>query len=157
MLPVNLPQGITFDMGDRRWAKSSWRVFEYKTADQSVTSSTTLIDDTHLLFTIRDGEIWEARYVLYPSNLTTPGFTVRVAAASALGFQRFECASLAGTSDLNNSISGTPPSSDDGIEVSALIVGGADETVNLKWTQFSSSATPTTFKKYSYLIADRLA
>ena len=158
--PVNLPQGLSFDMGDKRWMKKSWRITKYKKGDESV-SNTTLQNDDHLHFTIQNGEIWEVRYVIFTAAIgalgTAPGIFLQVNAPTSTGKWGIVSEDSGDHELLNRSVSVLGHASTFPIlDISALVIGGANETVNLQWCQAAASATATTVKTHSYMVAERM-
>ncbi len=53
--------------------------FKRKTADQTVTDSTTLVDDTHLTVSLAAGRSYKFRFVLYSTCVITSGIKVALA------------------------------------------------------------------------------
>lgn len=136
----------------------------YKTADQSVTSSTALIDDTHLQFAIAAQHEYIFELVL---AVTGPGFTKVAfnAPAGSAGWWSLEqtitgtrasSTTLTSTFVDGESISGN--TNGDLINLNGYVDNGATAgTFKLRWAQGSSNGSPTILKKGSWLRAYRVA
>jgi len=142
-----------------------------KTADESVTSSTTFQDDDHLVFPIGANEEWVATYDLIFGN--APGDSgVKVTMVTPSGAtQRFtasliisaggdaNCATTTGSGViLNFTQAACGASSDVSVKMSIWVLNGATPgNVQLQWAQNTSSATPLASKKGGHLVAHRIA
>lgn len=144
-----------------------------KTADESVTSSTTLQDDDHLTFAIAANEEWVATIELdCGAALATTGLKVAVTTPAAA--TQNIAASLA--SDVNTAANRhfrrTTTSGaaldftaatlvgvgDAGVKLSVWVLNGANAgSVTLQFAQSTSSGTAVTLRKGSYLTASRIA
>ena len=141
-----------------------------KTADQTVTSSAVLVDDTHLQFAIAASEVWAGRFALFVTGATTgdisfalnapagaTGIFTVIAPTQGLGtltdsvrwdgFTSFGDANLCAPGTLSS----TAP-------VSIIIDFNVDNagtagTFKLRWAQRVSDATATTVRKGSNLMA----
>ena len=148
---------------------SSDTVRIYKGIDQAVTSSTTLVNDTALAFTIGLNESWEFNFSLHV-NCAPPGgsaggidvtLTLPVGASIA-----FTCRSVSGVSNgvatiaagtKNTGLSGSETAQDFIVDVEGIIInGGTDGTAQLQWCQHVSSSQATTVKAGSNLLATRV-
>jgi len=143
-----------------------------KTADESVTSSTTLQDDDHLLFAVGANEIWSVTAYLRVDGATAGDFKAAFSApAAAAGWQAVIGPGTGATTfedaATNNQAAtlGTAPSA--GmlgagnfvlVQVIGLIVNGANAgNVVLQWAQRASSATATRIMTNSFLVAHQIA
>lgn len=144
----------------------------YKTADQSVASSTTLQDDNHLLIPVGAGEVWAFEATLFIDAGAT-GADIKV----GISWPSVDAGILA---SLGAEMGLTDPSQTtirlitrpESLEVfagidgtfgtvmrvfAAATIGATPGDVTLRWAQYASSATATTIKKYSYLVGKELA
>jgi hypothetical protein len=139
-----------------------------KTADESVTSSTTLQDDDHLTFAIAANEEWTIQFLLtYGDVLTTTGIKMAVTTPSGATQRIFAHfvgnggdAALAASVTVNTAFfSSTPSVSTQHVTtVNAWVLNGATPgNVTLQWAQNASSGTALTFKKGSFMQATRIA
>jgi hypothetical protein len=128
-----------------------------KTADQSVTSSTALIDDTHLQFAIGASEAWNFRFVL---AITGPGFLKAAfnAPAGATGWWDFVPHDSANAKGLRISatfVDGeTQANTGDPVVyyIDGYVLNSATPgTFKLRWAQANSNGTATVLKKGSWL------
>lgn len=142
-----------------------------KTADESVTSSTTLQNDDALLFAIASSEVWVVEFVLFVVGNTSGDVKLAVTVpASASVYYGIVANSIpgsgyvAGSSNSATATSGDEKSADvmtsPGV---VLVIKGyvANSTtagnVTLQWAQAASSGTATTVKAGSHLIAHKVA
>lgn len=138
-----------------------------KTADQSVTSSVTPVNDTHLNFSIAANEEWAGQICISAGaalsttgaliDINTPaGATVEVFGFGVNHSTPKRSAAIAGTLDFNAAAWSTADGAT--IIINFWILNGANAgTVNLQWAQSTSSATALTFRKGSRLQAIRVA
>jgi len=141
-----------------------------KTADQSVTSSTALVDDTHLQFTIAANEVWSGQLTLYTTGATAGdvkyAFNAPVGAtgvwgsispsqsiASATDSTRWEAFTAFGDATL--AAPGTLTTPTVGVLYFYVENAGTAGTFKLRWAQLTSSGTATTLLKGSNLMAWR--
>lgn len=129
-----------------------------KTADQSVPSSTALIDDTHLQFAIASSEAWEFQFVLMA---TGPGF-VKVALNAPTGAAGWwaHYRSTTGSVDVNiqsaatfvdgETFNGTD--NPDFVLITGFVLNSTTAgTFKLRWAQVNSNGTATVIKRGSRL------
>jgi hypothetical protein len=146
-----------------------------KTADQAVTSSTALVDDTHLFFSIAANEIWFGQMVLFYDGGTASGLQVALnVPASATGFWGAigEAASSSAMAATTMDITAANGLTDSHVETFGAAGAGTfgiasvhfnvvnsttAGTVKLRWAQVTSGGTSTTIKANSYLLAFRAA
>lgn len=126
-----------------------------KAADESVSASTTLQDDNHLLFAIAVNETWIARFVLYIlSASANPDFKYTIAVPAGATGKFFENA--AGTVQAFAApVSLALSAATDKVlivDVSVTNAGTAGD-VKLQWAQDTSDATATVVKAFSSLVA----
>lgn len=131
-----------------------------KTADQSVTSSTVLVNDTHLKFAVLAYEVWEFMLALIPySASTTPEMDIAFAIPAGASIrQRGSLGVVASEADgTAETLLNLPAASNVFFIAFYLYIGGASGgDVQLKWAQNVSNATATTMKTNSYIIAHKL-
>ncbi len=146
-------------------------VTKRKTADESVTSSTTLQDDDHLLFAIAASEEWIARGSLAVSNaLGTTGFKFGVTCpAGATIMSSAEAVSNAAAQSLSAHVtaSGAVLDVTTGSLTGATTImvnftiwclnGATPGNVTVQFAQSTSSGTAVTVRKGSNLVANRVA
>lgn len=139
-----------------------------KTADQSVTSSTTLVNDNELLLSLAANAVYEFRCTLDYEGGTqgasdlkwgwsVPSGTIMrytrigidTAGASTAGFMTTESSTVAGGTAGAGSLKGVLM---DGV----IDTGSTAGTLQLKWAQNTSSATATIVHALSKLIAQRV-
>lgn len=142
-----------------------------KTSDQSVTSSTTLVDDTALQLTVGINEVWLLHFILrYEASVTGD---IKVSASFPSGevnvFPSGGILAANGTftdqgwvmttSDASaiNWTGGGAGSPRTSLLDGTYIVGGTGGTLKLRWAQNSSDATPTKMLTHSTLWAVKLA
>jgi len=137
-----------------------------KTADQSVTSSTVLVNDTHLSFAIAASEIWAVEVRLYYTSGTTGDIKIAWAVPagatgrhSALGqntaisaFDHTYNATLTTAIPLGGGASGQGAN-----HYATIVNAGTAGTVQWQWAQNVSDGTATTVLTNSLLIAEKIA
>jgi len=137
-----------------------------KTADESVTSSTTLQDDNHLFYSIAANEIWYVQMALYVVDGSDGAANFKMGLtlpASATCFFSWVWGNTSGTFAMHRLRVGTTVSlfgsaggdlfSPPGVVVNAGTAG----TVQLQWAQSTSNASPVTVKANSALWGVKLA
>jgi predicted extracellular nuclease len=144
----------------------------YKTADESVTSSTTVQDDDHLTFPIGASETWYAEWNLSVSGGSTGDLKVTVTMPSGATSELLVTAVATGGTTAINSVGVITSSASAeigcGLQAgtgnrNAVTIEGVifnDTTagnVTLRWAQNTSDGTATTVRKGSTLIYRRLA
>jgi parallel beta-helix repeat protein len=146
-------------------------VARYKTADQSVTASTTLVDDVDLTFPAVVGEVWEIDGLLFVDGATTGDITVRVAAPSGMsGYWRALGCAASNTSasaasmvpggvvfNGNATIGALGAGVISTVKIEGLLIVGTAGNVVVRWAQGTSDPTATIVKAGSYLRARRVA
>lgn len=138
-----------------------------KTVDESVTSSTTLQDDNHLLFAIAANEEWIADFFIdLGSAAGTTGAKVAVTAPSGATLNVVAGATNCPNGGGDTTVSGTEITFNNTVwgqnsgicNVSVWVLNGATPgSVTLQWAQFASSGTALVFKKGSHMTATRVA
>jgi hypothetical protein len=149
----------------------AWKITKRKTADESVTSSTTLQDDDHLTFPVGANEEWVAQfYVDAGALLTTTGLKAAITFPSGA------------TADILMNNSGVPAvnigtkrtaTSGAGLDFTTgahtlndpaqllvcvwILNGATPGNVTLQWAQSTSSGTPLKFRQGSFMQATRVA
>lgn len=144
-------------------------IVKRKTADESVTSSTTLQDDDHLTFAIAANEEWIADFFVSGTfNGTNGGIKFAVTApagatleASATGGSGTTASisvrtTTSGTSMGDFTFSSSPTTTVNHIHVWVLN-GATPGSVTLQWAQAASFGTATLLAKGSHMIAHRVA
>lgn len=143
-----------------------------KTADESVTSSTTPQNDDELFFAIAANEIWAVDFsIFYWAANTTPDINVRVTAPAgasggygSMGLARSITSNVGSLETFYNAISGGTNGAgayttggDLVLKTWALVVNSSTAgNVNFQFCQDTSSATAITVKAGSFLVAHRL-
>lgn len=145
--------------------------FARKTADESVTSSITLQDDDHLTFAIAANEVWQAEFILAVDGAAAGDLRVSLGVPAGATYRRFDLGPAPGVADAETSSVaigsrttgvasfGTASATDTGtVRVVFLVVNGATAgTIVLQWAQLTSSATATTLRQHSHMMARRVA
>lgn len=145
-------------------------VLTRKTADESVTSSTTLQDDNDLFFDVGPNQTWEVTCVLaadgasagdlswaftVPSGASMFGRMVRLAGGAATQSETAASWDSDWTTALVHGLLGAGAICP--LTLHGLYIGGsAGGRVQLQWAQDVSSGTATTVGTGSFLIARRL-
>ncbi len=137
-----------------------------KTADESVTSNTTLQDDDHLLFNIAVNEVWYVEYVLFGTDAAGFDFKFTVAVPSGATGKWWDVGQvsvltaggvLTGTS-FGTTISIDTGAADKYILLYAYVFNGATAgQVKLQWAQTASEAGAATLYANSFLRATKIA
>jgi hypothetical protein len=141
-----------------------------KTADQSVTSSTVLVNDTHLLLPVGASEVWHARFCLsYTGANGTGDLKVAFTFPTAGDIRMTAYFNNQGGTALAQNFSGTttPTTAKDfnargATEKTFLVIEGifVNSTnagnLQLQWAQQTSSGTATTLYTHSTLWAVKL-
>ncbi len=132
----------------------------YKPTDQSVTSSTALVNDNNLLFSVLASEVWQFEVDVYgtfdgsvASGLKV-AFTVPAGCTLQWALTGSPAITASGTSAVL-ALGGTNSSIMTKL-IGQAIVGSTAGTVQLQFAQNTSAATATTLKTGSSLIATRL-
>lgn len=140
----------------------------YKSADQTVTSSTTLVNDSALAITIQASSVYNVEmYIEYEGgvqgssdlkftwtlpNVTTFHYTnlrVNTSGQIATGMMQFGSDTV---------VAATNGSTRNGIMLKGVIFGATSSgVVQWRWAQNTSSGTGTTVHAGSYLLANRIA
>lgn len=142
-----------------------------KTADESVTSSTTLQNDTHLLFAVAANEVWlfEAFLAVEGSDAGDFKLAFKVPSGATLiwAAHGVRTGATTATDDINAIVIevddspatyGSAAASDVGIFVKGTIVNGANAgDLQLRWAQATSDGTPTKVLANSWLKGFRSA
>lgn len=137
----------------------------YKTADESVTSSTTLQDDNDLFFAIGASEVWAFEFVLFVSGSTTGDMSVTLTVPT--GFTRLIWSALGDDnggfdSSSHVSASGTTAvlagfgTGKVAVLKGSISNGATPGNVLLRWAQNVSDVTAITIKAGSYLVAHNI-
>ncbi len=140
----------------------------YKTSDQSVTASTALVNDNNLFFPVLAGEVWQFEIDVFatlsvtgpsnspPSSGLKAAFTVpagcTVQWASVDNTQIPQTVSGTGTTISSSSSTGNYMTK----LIGQVIVGSTAGTVQMQFAQSVSTATATTLKAGSSLVATRM-
>lgn len=149
----------------------AWKITKRKTADESVTSSTTLQDDDHLTFPIGANEEWIGCFDLpCGSALSTTGIKVTISAPAGASFQTdyrgypdgSTQMNIAGTSTAGNSTvdftAGGWVAVTGSIKIAFRILNGATAgTIKLQWAQSTSSVTALTVRTGAFMTASKVA
>ena len=151
------------------------RVFVRKTADQSVTNSTTLVNDSHLAIPLGASQTWIFEGVLFANGVSAGdvafGFSVPTGANSTCGINAPQSGTAAAApTNMNINVM------DDLLDGTALAFGtvGTGTTVTvafwgkvvtgstagnlqLQWAQSTASATASTLEQHSWMKAERVS
>ncbi len=135
-----------------------------KTAAQSVISSTTLVSDTHFLFTIGASEVW-AFDIYAPITMGVTG-QIKIAITNPVGATLELNGLLAGA---GTAAYGNTQTTATGVALSTILTSGmlhvhgtvvnstTAGTVQFQWAQAASEAVNTTLLINSVMIAHRIA
>jgi len=146
----------------------------YKAADQSYTSQTTLQNDTDLVFSIAENEVWVATYMIdVGAGLATTGFKLSINVPSPRTAVNVSASlnpdvqtatnqvvkrSATASATLTFAAANLTGASDGQLEVALFIQNGANAgSVQLQFAQASSSGTAITFRKGSFVVAQRIS
>jgi len=163
--------------GQLSWSWSPGTIFVRKTANESVTNSTTLQPDDHLMATLPANSIWEVEFLLRVqaggSNSSNGGIQVQLSAPTGTTMQVYvEIKKGGGGSDLahhwqygwltnpssvvgHNPIPATDPTG--AVKLKGLvIVGSTGGTLQLYWAQNAANANATTVYANSYMRLTRI-
>ncbi len=156
---------------------SGWYQAVRKSADESVTSDTTLQNDNELLFAVGANETWSFEFTLF-NTTGSPGLQLRLMmpanSTSLMGFvemKRKDDTSSGedgnivisivnfGGKDYSNQISHTWGNTGTGYTriFGTVIIGANAGNITLQWAQSSSSGTTAAVLAGSYLTARRIA
>ncbi|MFA6039776.1 MAG: hypothetical protein WCV62_02345 [Candidatus Peribacteraceae bacterium] len=132
-----------------------------KSADQSVTSSTTLQNDTHFLFTLEANKSYVLTGGIFATSTSaTPdikiGFSLPLGTTMDIGYiaqgGNNRVADLLQTSDTASSLIPIPANGHTIIQsFGTIVTGGTGGTLRFKWSQNTSNATATTVKEGSFI------
>lgn len=143
-----------------------------KTSNQSVTSSTTVVNDSALLMSVGANETWLTRWgLLFTTASATAGLRVSWSFPTAGALEgSWSFVNTAAAYSGFGIVSGTNPTTEQAmgaqsagsdvnyLAIELVYVGGANAgTVQLKWAQTTSNATATVMKTNSALWAVKLA
>lgn len=154
---------LTADSGEAdgvKWAVGAGKTYVYKTADESVASSTTLQDDDHLFFTTVAAGIYAFEMLLWftsaSSNPDLKWQLIEPDGTFVIGYQTYYLnSSQPGHANEGSSFDTeffTAGEVADLLWVRGIIeAGGAGGTFKLQWAQANSDATAMTIKKGSFL------
>jgi hypothetical protein len=154
---------------------STMHVLARKSADQTVNNSTTLVDDTHLLFSVAANEVWLIHaYLLIDSASTVADikfhWTVPASATMVWGptggaepsFTQWDAVLTSTSADVLGTESGTQNFGTNSVPTQGLLfagvaaIAGTAGTVRLQWAQVTATVANTTLKTNSTLIGARL-
>lgn len=156
------------------YLRESWLQVVRKTANETVTSSTTLQDDDHLTFSIAANEVWTVLAVLYvtgaeagdikiawnvPAGAAGHHGIIGIGVDNTAGVESAATSAFGAGSDLTVAQnSGIDSSSRNTLLATVCVVNGATAgAVTLQWAQRASSASSTFIVANSYLLAHRAA
>lgn len=159
--------GVVLGVGTRA---SLGEVNVFKSADQSVTSSTTLVDDADLQLAITSGEVWQIEGTLFVDGSQAGDLGLRIATPSGQsGYWQALGPSASATSTTAASILPTGQAynttpvvgllgagSIAPVRITGLLIVGTGGTAKVQFAQGASDATPTILKAGSYLRAKRI-
>jgi hypothetical protein len=138
-----------------------------KPSDQSVTSSTVLVNDTSLVLAVAANRTYEIDlYMVWTgvASNATPGLKYDFTLPAGATFNNFTSMGYAaGAFAFNIESAGTPTSYASGATTSThlvrglLVVSGTAGNFQLQWAQGNSSVTSATMKAGSFLVARAIA
>ena len=139
----------------------------YKTADESVTNSTTLQNDDHLLFAMGANEKWQVNILLLPQSASdTPDCKAALSLPTgAVYYGNKACINTAATGNLCERWEGASTAFCASAAIrsyftayNGVVINGANAgNFQLQWAQNTANATATTIKAGSFIIAHKLA
>ena len=140
-----------------------------KAADETVTNSTTLQDDDHLLFTVGANETWAFEFTIFAeatsaadvkTALTVPAGAALIAGQIA---EQFTSAATTPSTSLTSGAAFLNGGTSGGVGVPTCIVirgsvanGATAGNVTLQWAQNAASATPAKVYAGSYVVCRRV-
>jgi len=147
---------------------ATWHLIARKTADQSVTSSVVLVDDTHLQLTVLANEVWAFQLRLLMNAAAAGDFRWTYSFPSGTVYEHWVGTNGAGTFiDVANSHTVTDDNTQNMNGLAAVnqmasidgtyVVGGTGGTLKLRWCQQTSSGTATTLVTNSIMMGMKLA
>lgn len=158
-----------------RYTGSTWVLFDsntqwiYKTATESVTSSTTLQNDNDFAFSVpTTGTYALEGYLIYDGSTSADlKVAITVPASATLNWSPYAPTSGVGTTDYNVQVittsGGTRGVACNGATVMScqpkgtILLGGSAGTVQLQWAQVASNATATRIFINSWMKLTRIA
>lgn len=165
-IPVWVPGQILTSSDVNQWLAPN---ASFKTSDQTVTSSTALVNDTALVVPVLANAIYEVKcLVIYTAlNGGDLKWTWTVPAGAALLYQALHNeggATGLGNSSLVNSQAlvgfavGQGAGTNTGVGMQgSIVVGSTPGNLQLQWAQNTSSATSTTVRTGSYISLQRMS
>jgi hypothetical protein len=160
---ISIPGSLVWGTG----TTSFGQVVKRKTADESVTSSTTLQDDDHLTFAVAANEEWVVEAYLDVAITSANGFKVAFNAPSGAtinAFVGFDMNVDGSFSSGQTTVIDTAVSAPFGTAATRVFArahlwvlnGATPGTITLRWAQVTASGT-TTMAKGSFMVAHRIA
>ncbi len=162
----------TLGTGAAQGFPGDYHAFARKTADESVTSSTTAQDDDHLFFAVAANEVWFFECFLVVNGPTAGdikvGFTVPTGATLLRGIMGLDVAVTSPSGDIRVSASTTSGSlsarntagvgTRTTIWIAGTVVnGGTAGNLQLQWAQQVSDGSATTVEVNSWLMGHRVS
>lgn len=151
---------------------SVYPVVVRKASAQSVTSSTTLVDDDELSFPVGANETWVVNLYLFIDGATSGDIKATVVGPSGSSGRSSVIGSGSNATTFenttfnnqSNALGTAPPAGTLGTGnitvvhmAAAVVVGGTPGDIVLQWAQNASSGTATRVLDGSYLVAHRVA
>lgn len=149
------------------------QILRRKSADESVTNSSTMQDDDHLQWPVTAGQIWEVRGIAYfTSSSSSPNFKFQFEMPGGAGddldvfFKTYRIGTTGGGIERAGQL--TSPSTSSGVcnitggvdyvlEVNGVFqVGASSGDIIFQWAQNSSNGTATIVKDNSYFFITRI-
>ena len=145
-----------------------------KTADQSVTSSSTLTNDTHLLYTIGATGTYIVDLWLYGTSAANNAGDLKIAFTFPTGTMHFGTAGpsvnlLSGSADVSEwfaNLSATSGTTFTNVGLSTtvsqthihgILIATATGTLRMQWAQFASNANASTLQAGSHMLVRQVA
>jgi hypothetical protein len=123
----------------------------WKLADQSVTSSTVLVDDTHIQFAIGANEAWNFRFVFAVTSVGGLKFALNSPAGSGGWWSVDNTNFQTNATFVDGETCNAPLNTEVGFLDGYVLNSATPGTFKLRWAQSSSNGTPTVLKKGSWL------
>jgi hypothetical protein len=140
--------------------KNSLNVYIRKASDETVNNSSTLQNDDDFQFPIVSGEQWEIDLILSISDGNNPTYDIKAIWAGVTLTQHLFYYGKSGSSAVNGSASGELlldlNTSASIIVLRSIIFATSTGTLAFQWAQNSATATNTTIKAGSLMIARRI-
>lgn len=147
---------------------SGTTTFKYKTANESVTSSTTLQDDDHLTgWSLTAGEYYAVQAHISATSAATPDYKLNLSFSNAPAAYALSASMVDGSGNVNADATASTATdivlltsgNTDHIVLSGFFKANATTggTVGLQWAQNTSDASPTQFNLGSWMRVSKVS